>query len=85
VRVLKQGVARDGSAICPPMPVGPMGGFAALTDGDARDIAHYLLSLPPVENALTAPCNLPGTSGHSGHDAPTRPLPGAALFLHQYR
>jgi mono/diheme cytochrome c family protein len=58
VAVLKEGEDPDqgGAPICPPMPVGPMGAFGGLTDGDARDIAHYLLSLPPAENVIPNDC-----------------------------
>lgn len=56
---LKLGVDRDGAGICPPMPVGPMGAFGGLTDADARDIAHYLKSLPPIVNAVDDVCTFP--------------------------
>lgn len=49
VRVLKEGVTPDDKPVCPPMPSGPMGAFARLTDDDAQDIANYLLTLPPIE------------------------------------
>ena len=39
---------QDGAPLCPPMPAGPMGAFGGITDEDAADIAHYLLSLPPA-------------------------------------
>jgi len=52
VRVLKEGVTPDDKPVCPPMPSGPMGSFARLTDDDALDIANYLLTLPPIENEL---------------------------------
>lgn len=52
VRVLKQGIDKDGYGICGPMPVGPKGAYAGLTDEDARDIANYLLSLPPAQNTM---------------------------------
>lgn len=52
VRALKEGVKLDDNPICPPMPSGPMGPYAGLTDEDALDIANYLLTLPPIENDL---------------------------------
>lgn len=58
VAVLKQGVDKDGKGVCPPMPAG-MAGFANLTDQDANDIASYLLSIPPVDNAVSGTCVVP--------------------------
>lgn len=37
------------------VPIMPWAFYASLTDEDARAIAHYLKSLPPVENAVPAP------------------------------
>jgi mono/diheme cytochrome c family protein len=59
VRVLKEGVDINGDGICPPMPVGPMGAYGGLTDEDARDIAHYLKSLPAIENEVVDQCTWP--------------------------
>lgn len=59
VRVLKEGVDRAGNGICPPMPVGPMGAYGGLTNEDALDIAHYILSLPPIENEVVDTCSSP--------------------------
>ena len=59
VRVLKEGIDKDGEGICPPMPVGPMGPFGGLTDDDALDIAHYIKSLPPMVNAIDDMCSFP--------------------------
>jgi mono/diheme cytochrome c family protein len=59
VRVLHDGVAPDGSGICPPMPAGPMAPFGGLTDSDAADIAAYLQALPPVENQVPGTCAAP--------------------------
>lgn len=60
VQVLQQGIDPDGEGTCPPMPVGPMGAFANLTDEDAEAIAHFLMSIAPVE-AENAPgdCQAP--------------------------
>jgi len=59
VKVLKMGKAKDGSGICPPMPVGPMGAYGGLTDADALDIANYIKSLPPATNAIVDMCVFP--------------------------
>jgi mono/diheme cytochrome c family protein len=59
VRVIKEGTDKDGDGICPPMPVGPMGAFGGLKETDARDVAHYLKSLPPIANAIDDMCTFP--------------------------
>jgi len=59
VTVLKEGKSKDGSGICPPMPAGPMGAFGGLTDDDATDIAHFLLSIPGVEADEPGQCEAP--------------------------
>jgi mono/diheme cytochrome c family protein len=59
VRELKQGLDKDGGGICPPMPAGPKGGFGGLTDGDALDIANYILTLPPISKQRPANCVAP--------------------------
>ena len=66
-KVLKQGVAKDGSGICPPMPVGPMGAFGGLTAADTTDIANYIKSLPPIDNTIVDVCTFgPGAGGAGG-------------------
>jgi len=55
-RVVTHGVDREGRGICAPMPAGPKEPFGGLSDGDARDVAHYLLSLPALENTLPNGC-----------------------------
>jgi mono/diheme cytochrome c family protein len=59
VKVLKEGKAKDGSGICPPMPVGPMGAYGGLTADDALDIANYIASLPPAVNMIVDMCQFP--------------------------
>ncbi|HEY4185483.1 MAG TPA: c-type cytochrome [Polyangia bacterium] len=59
VKVLQMGVAKDGTGICPPMPVGPMGAFGGLTDADALDIANYIKSLPAIDNTVVDMCVFP--------------------------
>jgi len=67
VTVLHQGKAKDGSGICPPMPVGPMGAFGGLTDADATDIANYIKSLPAISNMIVDMCyTTPPTTGAGG-------------------
>jgi mono/diheme cytochrome c family protein len=65
VRVLTHGVDRHGRGICEPMPVGPKGSYGGIHDGDARDIAHYLLSLPPLENTLPNGCEAEPSGEHA--------------------
>lgn len=59
VTALQQGTDPDGMLICPPMPSGPMGAFHNLTNDDALDIAHFLLSLPAADNDTGPNCALP--------------------------
>ncbi len=68
MRALKHGEDKNqgGAPLCPPMPSGPMGPFKDLTDGDARDIAHYLLSLEPKANAIPNDCLPPGFNADGG-------------------
>ncbi len=48
VRAVRTGVRPDGRVLAPVMP---WHAYAALTDADARALARYLRSLPPVRNA----------------------------------
>ncbi len=57
--VLKLGVDRTGGGVCPPMPAGAMAAFGGLTGQDAIDIASYVLSIPAVNNTVTATCVAP--------------------------
>jgi mono/diheme cytochrome c family protein len=59
LQALKQGKAKDGTGICPPMPFGPMAGYGQLTDQDALDIANYIHSLPPKANEIVDMCVFP--------------------------
>ncbi len=65
ISVLTQGVDDQGVAICPPMPVGPLGAFGGLTGSDAVDIANFLLSLPPKASPVPAEC-APLSTGDAG-------------------
>lgn len=58
VRALKEGKDKEGMGLCPPMP-GGMGAFGGLTQQDAEDIGHYLLSLPPAEGKVRDECSAP--------------------------
>jgi len=59
VTVLKRGLDRHGDGICPPMPSGPNGPYAELTDEDATDIANYILTLPAIANSRPNKCVAP--------------------------
>jgi mono/diheme cytochrome c family protein len=74
VRAVKHGEDMNQGAerLCPPMPAGPVGTFGGLTDADASDIGHYLLSLPPVHNPL------PDCSTSGAQHASWAPKPSAA-------
>lgn len=56
VRVMKDGLTPEGEGVCAPTHSGPSSPYAGLTDSDVEDIANYLLSLPPVDNAITEDC-----------------------------
>lgn len=75
VRVMREGVQKSGSHVCPPMPSGPMGAFARMTDQDARDIANYILSLPPVANDIEDNCD--PAAGPPGEGPPPAEPSGA--------
>jgi mono/diheme cytochrome c family protein len=49
VRAVRTGVRPGGRVLAPAMP---WHNYAAPTDGDARALAAYLKSLPPVRNAM---------------------------------
>jgi len=66
VTVLKMGRAKDGTGICPPMPVGPMGAYGGLTDGDALDIANYIKSLPAIVHNVPDMCVFPPVPPDAG-------------------
>jgi mono/diheme cytochrome c family protein len=76
VKVLKQNRDPMGKGVCSPMRSWPN-----MTDGDATDIAHYLLALPPKVNMLPMQCAVEnsdagsdasdgGDAGDGGGDAP---------------
>jgi mono/diheme cytochrome c family protein len=58
VRVLREGIDKDGNGTCPPVHAGA-GAFAVLTDADVLDIAHYIASLPPIVHETEDACMLP--------------------------
>ncbi|WP_394843344.1 c-type cytochrome [Pendulispora brunnea] len=51
VNAIRKGVQPDGGVVCPPMPAGHLAPYSNMTEDDAKDIARYLLSLPPIANA----------------------------------
>jgi mono/diheme cytochrome c family protein len=59
IKALKQGKDKMDKGICPPMPAGPMSSYGGLTNQDARDIAHYLKSIAPVDNMVLDMCSFP--------------------------
>jgi mono/diheme cytochrome c family protein len=56
INVLKMGKAKDGTGICPPMP---LGAYANMTVQDATDIANYIKSLPPIVHQNVGMCVFP--------------------------
>lgn len=64
-KALHDGLDKQGMGICPPMP---WQAYAHLTDQDAKDIANYIKSLPPVVNAVADMCSLPGPATDGGTD-----------------
>ena len=54
VKVLKLSLDREGKRVCSPMRA-----YASMTDGDATDIANYLLALPAKANAIPMQCSMP--------------------------
>jgi mono/diheme cytochrome c family protein len=59
IRVMKDGLDKDGDGVCAPTHSGPSSPYAGLTDADVTDIANYILSLPPVDNAIAEDCKGP--------------------------
>jgi mono/diheme cytochrome c family protein len=57
--LLKTGKNDQGETICPPMPVGPNGAFANLTDAHALAIGAYITHLPPVSNSEDSGARFP--------------------------
>jgi len=58
-KALKEGVSKDGTLVCPPMPSGPNSAFGGLSDADATDIGHFIVSLEAQENVLPNACSIP--------------------------
>ena len=59
VRAIRLGITNEDEGICPPMPSGVMAPFDGMSDQDVLDIAHYIQSLPPIENMVEDECALP--------------------------
>ncbi|HXI56436.1 MAG TPA: hypothetical protein VNO55_10275 [Polyangia bacterium] len=53
---LLKGKSKDGTGICPPMPLGV---YMNMTDGDATDIANYIKSLPAIVHNVPDMCVFP--------------------------
>jgi len=66
VTALTMGKSKDGTGICPPMPVGPNGAFGKLDPQDAMDIANYIKSLPAISHAIVDMCVFPPMMGGAG-------------------
>lgn len=64
-KALHDGLDKQGMGICPPMP---WQAYAHLTDQDAKDIANYVKSLPPVVNAVADMCSFPAATTDGGTD-----------------
>ncbi len=60
---LQKGQAKDGSNICPPMPIPD---YMHMTIGDQTDIANYIKSLPPIVHAIADMCAFPPTPVDGG-------------------
>ena len=58
--LLVYGSVPDGSALCRPMPSGPVGSLGGLLAQDALDIGTYLTTIPPVSGGDISLCPLPG-------------------------
>ena len=62
IRVMKEGVDKQGDGVCAPTHSGPSSPYAGVTDEDVTDIANYILSLPPVDNMAPMDCMGPPPS-----------------------
>jgi mono/diheme cytochrome c family protein len=56
-RVLEEGTAPGGAALCGPMPSGPAGAFGGMRVQDAEDIGTYLTTLPPIDSGDVPRCS----------------------------
>ena len=56
VRVMKEGLDKDGNGVCAPTHSGPSSPYAGLSDADVEDIANYVISLPAVDNMVPMDC-----------------------------
>ena len=62
IKVMKEGLDKDGNGICAPTHSGPSSPYAGLTDQDVEDIANYIVSLPAVDNMIPTDCEGPPPS-----------------------
>jgi mono/diheme cytochrome c family protein len=65
LKVLNQGIDKDGKGICPPMPVGP-DGYGGMAYQDQQDVANYIKSLPAATNQVMDMCSTPFPAPPSG-------------------
>jgi mono/diheme cytochrome c family protein len=56
IKVMKDGLNPLDEGVCAPTHSGPASPYAGLTDDDVTDIANYLLSLAPGDNAIPEDC-----------------------------
>lgn len=54
--IFRTGKDREGAVLCAPTHGGPSSPYAGLAAADVDDLAHYVLSLPPVRAPETAVC-----------------------------
>ncbi len=69
VATLKTNLDDQKQPLCRPMPGGPMGSYAALTDDDALDIALYITTLPPIDSGEIPQCPIPKPDAPPPDDA----------------
>jgi mono/diheme cytochrome c family protein len=58
--LLVYGTEPDGSALCRPMPFGPVGSLGGLLAQDALDIGNYLTTIPPIDGGDIPQCPITG-------------------------
>ena len=65
---LLMGKSKDGTGICPPMPLAV---YKTMTKQDATDIANYIKSLPPIVHNVPDMCVFPPVASDGGADGTT--------------
>jgi mono/diheme cytochrome c family protein len=69
--LLKKGTDDQGQRTCRPMPAGPDGAHAGLTDVDALDIGMYLTTIPKLAGSDVPRCPVPKPELDAAADAPS--------------